>query len=303
MPQHVLDAGLERDTGARAPVARPLHLHRHHPRLLVPPLENYVAAILRYCRSDASLQQLFDHGHDLVVVLGNRSTGRIQLILFGDDVFSGGVKVHHGGEHLGLQHAPVVLVALGDRHEVRAEEHARDAVDVEQLLRERRRHSFTGVGEVFAAGAVDHHGFAWEEHEGRGIGGRLRLDEDAAALPAERERRGGGGGGHPRVRERPKRPSGAPEGTAGSSQGGSPRDGGVERSSCWGGTNGARRGGVSCSGGGCGAGGGDAGAGLRMRGGTRQRAGQLSEAQAAEHCRSRLVARAPCFTQESENGV
>ena len=49
------------------------------------------------------------------------------------------VKVHDGGEHLGLEHPPLVVVVFRHGDEVRAEKHGGDAVDVEKFLRQRAR--------------------------------------------------------------------------------------------------------------------------------------------------------------------
>ena len=46
--------------------------------------------------------------------------------------------LHDDAEQGRLQHRPVLLVGLGDRHEIRAEEDALDALDLEQALGQRR---------------------------------------------------------------------------------------------------------------------------------------------------------------------
>src|SRR6185312_17167797 len=87
-----------------------------------------------------------------------------------------GVVLHDRGEDARLELEPVLRAVLSDRDEVAAEEHAGDAVDAEQALRQRRALGRRlGGGEL--GGALAHHGAAGNEFQRRRIGRGLGLDE------------------------------------------------------------------------------------------------------------------------------
>ena len=103
-------------------------------------LEGDVAAVLGHGRAHARLEQLLD-GLDRLLVLG-----RVELASLGafrparlalGDRLAREVVLHDGAENGGLQMLPLAL-ALGHADEVGAEEHALDAVDLEQPRGERR---------------------------------------------------------------------------------------------------------------------------------------------------------------------
>src|SRR6185312_10561464 len=87
-----------------------------------------------------------------------------------------GVMLHDRGEDARLELEPVLFAVFGDRDEVAAEEHAGDAIDAEQALRQRRALGRRlGGGEL--GGALAHHGAAGNEFQRRRIGRGLGLDE------------------------------------------------------------------------------------------------------------------------------
>src|SRR5690349_10703168 len=73
-----------------------------------------------------------------------------------------------------------LAVALGDADEVGAEEHALDAVDLEQTRGERRILALVGIGE-FERALVEHRP-PRNEFQGGGVRRRFGLDEHGAAL-------------------------------------------------------------------------------------------------------------------------
>ena len=82
--------------------------------------------------------------------------------------------LHDGAEDGGLELRPFA-VGLGDGDEVGAEEHAVDALDGEQPLRQRRFRGVGGLAQVERAGFE--HGLPGQELQGRRIGRGFGLDE------------------------------------------------------------------------------------------------------------------------------
>ena len=75
--------------------------------------------------------------------------------------------LHDDTENGRLQMLPFA-VALGHADEVGGEEHALDAIDLEQTRRKRRGFARLGIEELQRA--LCEHGPAWDEFQGRRIG-------------------------------------------------------------------------------------------------------------------------------------
>ena len=84
------------------------------------------------------------------------------------------IVLHDDAENGGLQMLPFAL-ALGHADEVGAEEHALDALDLEQTRGKRRGLARLGIEKL--QGAVREHGPARKELQGRGVWGCFGLDE------------------------------------------------------------------------------------------------------------------------------
>ena len=88
--------------------------------------------------------------------------------------------LHDGAENGGLHMLPLAI-ALGDADEVGAQEHARDAVNVEQARGERRAFAFGLVAELDRV-CLAKHGPARKELQGRRVRRRFGLDEHGNLL-------------------------------------------------------------------------------------------------------------------------
>src|SRR5688572_35715 len=83
--------------------------------------------------------------------------------------------LHDEAEDLRLEDRPVLCVGLGDGDEIAAEENARNAIDAEQALGQRRARGLVGGVEIGGA-ALHHHAAGQELQRGR-IWGLFGLDE------------------------------------------------------------------------------------------------------------------------------
>ena len=92
-----------------------------------------------------------------------------------DDRIARHVVLHDRAEHRGLEHVPVLTGGLGDGDEVRPEEHAGHAVDLEQAARERRGCGILRFREV--RHAAGHHLASGQELQGRRVRRLFGLDE------------------------------------------------------------------------------------------------------------------------------
>src|SRR5581483_3840198 len=181
VPEQVLDAVAQRCGRGRA--ARAGAAHMEIDDALAIALEGDVAAVLGDRRAHARLEQLLD-GLDRLLVFGRvelagGGLGARRLAL--GDRLARDVMLHDGAENGGLEMLPLALaLALGHADEVGTEEHALDALDLEQARGERRILALGGTGE-FERSLVEH-GPPWNEFQGGGIRRGFGLDEHGALL-------------------------------------------------------------------------------------------------------------------------
>jgi signal transduction histidine kinase len=130
VPEHVLDTVLQGRGRARAAGAGALHVQVDNP--ILETVEDDVAAVLGHRWAHAGVQQLLDLAYDLAigfVRLGGRGrcAGGLDHRSVVDEM------LHDRAEDRRLQVLPFAL-GLGHGDEVRAQEHAAHAVDLEQAL-------------------------------------------------------------------------------------------------------------------------------------------------------------------------
>src|SRR4029078_7561674 len=173
--EQVLDAVSKSCRRARAAGAGAAHMQKHHPVAVT--LEGDIAAVLSDGRADARLEQFLD-GLDRLLVLGREIFVRFSGFGDGRSAFGHGfarqVVLHDGAENGGLEMLPFAL-ALGHADEVGAEEHAGDAVDLEQAGGERRAFALGGIAEFH--GSFAEHGPAGQEFQGGRVGRRFGLNK------------------------------------------------------------------------------------------------------------------------------
>eukprot|EP01139_Manchomonas_bermudensis_P027738 Amastigsp_a869687_8.p2 type:complete len:200 gc:universal Amastigsp_a869687_8:629-30(-) len=175
MHEHVLNAVLESDGRRRAPRARALELQVHD--AVLEASEHNVAAVHRDRGSDPCVQQLLDHGHGLRVLGLNLCVLRLRRgCVCAEQWGARRVEVHDHGENLRLERRPLVRVFLRHRHVVFAEENGRDALDAEELRRERRHCGLPDRREL-ARRLVTHDRSLRKELERRGVRRLCRPDE------------------------------------------------------------------------------------------------------------------------------
>mmetsp|Transcript_31526 Transcript_31526/g.94013 ORF Transcript_31526/g.94013 Transcript_31526/m.94013 type:complete len:216 (+) Transcript_31526:1115-1762(+) len=133
--EHVLDATFECDGRRGTAFACASHLDHYHASVPVKAPELDVAAILVDSRSDARLQQLFDHRHYLVffliLIIAVLAAVRVHRRRAGRKVRGNGV-----GDG-GLERPPGGILLLGYGHKVAAEKDRCHALDGKEPLRQR----------------------------------------------------------------------------------------------------------------------------------------------------------------------
>src|SRR5262245_30515137 len=139
-------------------------------------LEGNVAAVLGHGRPDAGLEQFLD-GFDRLFVLGREEL--VPLAAVGSlrclgDRGAGEIVLHDDAENGRLQMLPFAL-ALGHADEIGAEEHAPDALELEQACGKGRGLARLGIEKL--QGAVREHRPARKEFQGRGIWCGFGLNE------------------------------------------------------------------------------------------------------------------------------
>src|SRR5262249_26958470 len=173
--EQVLDTVAERRRRARAAGAGAAHMQEHDAVTVA--LEGDVAAVLGDRRAHPRLGQLLD-GPDRLLILWRELF--VSLSGFGPGGhalghgFAREIMLHDGAEDGGLEMLPLAF-ALGHTDEVRAEEDAGHAVDLEQAGGERRALALGGIAELH--GPFAEHRPSWGEFSGGlGRGGRRPVE-------------------------------------------------------------------------------------------------------------------------------
>ena len=173
MPQHVLDAGLQRRGRARTSRARALHVQVDDAILEI--LEDDVAAIHRDGGTHPGFKQFLDLRHDLVVFLAAFRRVRILARLGEDDRPPGREMLHDRGQDRRLQLRPVAVAVLCDGDEIRGEKNAGHFRQGEQPLGKRRSRRRARIGKIRRSRF--HHSAAGQELQRGRIRRLLGLNE------------------------------------------------------------------------------------------------------------------------------
>mmetsp|Transcript_39959 Transcript_39959/g.67014 ORF Transcript_39959/g.67014 Transcript_39959/m.67014 type:complete len:247 (+) Transcript_39959:185-925(+) len=178
--QHVFNPIFQRGRGGRASRTRALHLQVDKTHPFIEAMVCDISAIFLHRRADPSVEQLFDHLHNLAIVFMNLSSAGLNRVRIRHDWLVGSEKVHDRGEHFGLQNCPLDVLDFGHCDEIGPEEHRADAIVFEQLAGEWGFHPVPAVREVGTPGF--HDGTSGDKHQAIRVRGSLGLNKHASPL-------------------------------------------------------------------------------------------------------------------------
>ena len=113
--------------------SRAVNYHRDNSRLLFKVSVVNVASVFLDGGSDAVLDELLDHGHNLVVVFQNGRVGNDGLVQ--QDLVAGIFeKVHQDAKDFRSHKLPLAFGLFGDGDKVSSKVDGLDSVDLEQVL-------------------------------------------------------------------------------------------------------------------------------------------------------------------------
>mmetsp|Transcript_3964 Transcript_3964/g.9564 ORF Transcript_3964/g.9564 Transcript_3964/m.9564 type:complete len:297 (-) Transcript_3964:191-1081(-) len=141
MHEHVFDSLLEGDAGTGTPDARPRQLHRHDPGFFLEITVVNVSSVFLDGGPDSILDEFLDHRHNLVVVFQNGGVGDLgfvqQHLVVG--VFE---EIHQRAKDFRPHELPLGLGSFRDGDEITSKVDRLHAVDLEQVLGQRRLEDF-----------------------------------------------------------------------------------------------------------------------------------------------------------------